>query len=99
MEHRVKRRKVEYFPTVSKIEYEGPESTNPLAFKYYNADEVIMGRPMREWCRFAACWWQTFNGKMGTDPFSSQRTHLRSWDRDGLWRRTLSALMWLLSFL
>merc|ERR550537_1660978 len=72
----------EYFPGITKIKYEGPESTDPLAFKYYNADEVIMGKPMREWCRFAVCWWHTFNGQMGTDPFSGNRTHLRAWDKD-----------------
>ncbi len=39
----------EFFPGVGKIEYEGAESTNPLSFHYYNADEVIMGKPMKEW--------------------------------------------------
>lgn len=29
--------------------YEGPNSTNPLAFRYYNADELILGKPMKEW--------------------------------------------------
>jgi len=78
-----KRAKVdEHFTGIAKIKYEGPDSTNPLAFKYYNADEVIMGKSMREWCRFAVCWWHTFNGQMGTDPFSGTKTHLRPWDRD-----------------
>jgi len=72
----------EFFPTVKKIQYEGPESTNPLAFKHYKADEVVMGKPMKEWCRFAVSWWHTFNGQMGTDPFSGTRTHLRPWDVD-----------------
>jgi hypothetical protein len=40
----------QFFPNVSKIAYEGPDSTNPLAFHYYNAEEVIMGKPMKEWC-------------------------------------------------
>ena len=39
----------EFFPGVSRIAYEGPDSLNPLAFHYYNADEVIMGKPMKEW--------------------------------------------------
>lgn len=39
----------EFFPGVGKIPYEGPDSKNPLAFHYYNADEVIMGKPMKEW--------------------------------------------------
>ena len=43
----------EFFPGVGKIAYEGNDSTNPLAFHYYNAEEVIMGKPMKEW--FAPC--------------------------------------------
>ena len=38
----------EYFENIGKIQYEGKESTNPLAFKYYNADEVICGKTMKE---------------------------------------------------
>eukprot|EP00759_Apiculatamorpha_spiralis_P031185 PhF_6_TR32946/c2_g1_i2/m.48464/K01805/xylA; xylose isomerase len=72
----------EYFPGISKIQYEGPASTNPLAFKSYNPNEVVMGKPMKEWLRYAVCWWHTFNGGMGRDPFSSDKTHLRSWDKD-----------------
>jgi xylose isomerase len=72
----------EFFPTVKRILYEGPESTNPLAFKQYNAEEIILGKPMKEWCRFAVAWWHTFNGQMGTDPFSGTRTHIRPWDTD-----------------
>merc|ERR1719197_2063045 len=37
---------------------------------------------MKEWCRFAACWWHTFNGGMGRDPFSMDKTHVRPWDKD-----------------
>jgi xylose isomerase len=72
----------EFFPTVKRILYEGPESTNPLAFKQYNAEEIILGKPMKEWCRFAVAWWHTFNGQMGTDPFSGTKTHIRPWDTD-----------------
>jgi len=78
-----KRQKMtEYFPGIGKIQYEGPSSTKKLAFKSYNADEVILGKPMREWCRFAVCWWHTFNGGMGRDPFSMDKTHIRPWDKD-----------------
>ena len=42
----------EFFPGVPRIEYEGPDSMNPLAFHYYNADEVIMGKPMKDWWAF-----------------------------------------------
>ena len=41
------------------IKYEGPDSLNPLAFKYYNKDEVILGKPMKDWLRFAVCYWHT----------------------------------------
>lgn len=39
----------EFFPGIPKIRFEGPDSTNPLAFRYYNASEEILGKPMREW--------------------------------------------------
>jgi xylose isomerase len=58
----------EFFPTVSKIKYEGPDSTNPLAFRHYNADEVVMGKTMAEHLRFAACYWHTFKN-LGSDQF------------------------------
>ena len=74
--------KPEYFPTVGKIAYEGPESTNPLAFKCYNPDEVIMGKTMKAWLRYAVCWWHSFNGGMGRDPFSFDKTQVRSCDKD-----------------
>jgi xylose isomerase len=56
------------FPEVSKIPYEGPDSKNPLAFRHYNPDEPVEGKPMREHLRFAVCYWHTFRG-MGGDPF------------------------------
>ena len=43
----------EFYPGIGNIKYEGPDSKNPLAFKHYNADEVIMGKTMREHCRFS----------------------------------------------
>ncbi|EIE22260.1 xylose isomerase [Coccomyxa subellipsoidea C-169] len=60
----------EFFPGVGKIPYEGPDSTNPMAFHYYNADEVIMGKPMKEWLRFSVAFWHTMRGD-GADPFGS----------------------------
>ena len=41
-----------FFPEVSKIRYEGPDSKNPLAFRHYSADEVVAGKPMKEHLRF-----------------------------------------------
>lgn len=63
----------EFFKNISKIQYEGPKSTNPLAFKYYNPDEVICGKPMREQLKFALSWWHTMGGD-GTDMFGCGTT-------------------------
>jgi xylose isomerase len=57
-----------FFPEVSTIRYEGPDSKNPLAFRHYHADEVVDGKPMKEHLRFSVVWWHTFRG-MGGDPF------------------------------
>jgi len=57
-----------YFPGVKKIKYEGPDSENPLAFKYYNAKEKIMDKTMEEHLRFSVCYWHSFKN-LGRDPF------------------------------
>jgi len=66
------------FPKISKVRYEGPKSRNPIAFKHYNADEVVEGKTMREHLRFAVVYWHTFRGT-GSDPFGAG-TMLRPWD-------------------
>ena len=66
------------FPNISKIKFEGPKSKNPLAFKHYNASEVVAGKTMREHMRFAVVYWHTFRGT-GSDPFGAG-TMLRPWD-------------------
>ncbi|MBQ3781390.1 MAG: xylose isomerase, partial [Bacteroidaceae bacterium] len=43
----------EFFPEIKKIQFEGKASKNPLAFHYYDAEKVIMGRKMKDWLRFA----------------------------------------------
>ncbi len=58
----------EYFPNVNKIVYEGPESANPLAFKFYNEDRIVAGKSMYEHFRFSVAYWHTFCGT-GGDPF------------------------------
>ena len=58
----------EFYPTIGKIPYEGKDSKTPLAFKYYNPDEIIDGKPMREHLKFALSWWHTMGGD-GTDMF------------------------------
>ncbi|WCJ59466.1 xylose isomerase [Fontisphaera persica] len=66
------------FPQIKKIEYEGPKSKNPLAFKYYNPDEVVEGKTMKEHLRFSVVYWHTFRGR-GVDPFGAG-TMIRPWD-------------------
>lgn len=68
----------EYFPKVPNIIYEGESSTNPLSFRFYNPEEEIMGKKMKDWLRFSVCYWHTFRGK-GSDPFGSPTIH-RSFD-------------------
>lgn len=51
-----------YFPDVPTIPFEGPDSRNPLAFRYYNPDEMIEGQSMRDLLRFSVCYWHTFRG-------------------------------------
>lgn len=67
----------EFFKEIGKIPYEGKASTNPLAFKYYNPDEIIDGKPMREHLKFALSWWHTMGGD-GTDMFGCGTTD-KSW--------------------
>ena len=49
----------EFFPEIGKIKFEGKDSKNPMAFHYYDAEKVIMGKPMKDWVRFAMAWWHT----------------------------------------
>src|SRR5580698_6684993 len=66
------------FPKVTKIRYEGPRSKNPLAFKHYNAGELIEGRTMQDWLRFSVVYWHTFRNRL-SDPFGAG-TAIRPWD-------------------
>lgn len=72
-----------YFNSVEKVNYEGKDSKNPFAFKYYNPDEVIKGKPMREHLKFALSWWHTMCGD-GTDMFGVG-TADKSWDGTNAW--------------
>lgn len=67
----------EYFKGVNKIAYEGPESDNPLAFRYYDENRVVAGKTMKEFLKFATCYWHTFCGT-GIDPFGPGTAH-RPW--------------------
>ena len=50
-------KKMEYFPFVKQVQYKGPSSTEPFAFKYYDANRIVCGKPMKEWMPFAMAWW------------------------------------------
>ena len=58
----------EFFPGIGKIQFEGKESKNPMAFRYYDAEKVVMGKPMKEWLKFAMAWWHTLCAE-GADQF------------------------------
>ncbi len=55
----------EYFPQIGKIKFEGTESHNPMAYRYYDADRVVLGKPMKEWLKFAMAWWHTLCAEGG----------------------------------
>jgi xylose isomerase len=66
------------FAEVKKIPFEGPKSKNALAFRHYNPDEVVEGKPMKEHLRFSVAYWHTFRGT-GSDPFGPG-TMQRPWE-------------------
>ncbi|KTT63230.1 xylose isomerase [Pseudomonas oryzihabitans] len=70
-----------YFPNVEKVRYAGPDSDSPLAFRHYDADRLVMGKPMREHLRMAVCYWHTFVWP-GSDVFG-QGTFQRPWHAAG----------------
>ena len=57
-----------YFKGINKIQFEGKESKNPMAFRYYDENKVVAGKTMKEHLRFAVAYWHTFCGE-GGDPF------------------------------
>jgi xylose isomerase len=68
----------EYFKGIGKISYEGPQTDNPLAFRWYDENKVVAGKTMKEHLRFAIAYWHTFCGT-GLDPFGGQ-TLFFPWD-------------------
>ena len=67
-----------FFPKIKKIKYEGPDSKNPLSFKWYNEDEIVAGKTMKEHLRFSVVYWHTFRNPL-SDPFGVG-TAFRPWD-------------------
>ena len=78
-----------FFGDIAKIQYEGPDSTNPLAFRHYNPDEIVMGKRMEDHLRFAVAYWHTFVWP-GGDPFGGQ-TFERPWFEDSMQAAKLKA--------
>lgn len=71
-----------HFPSVEgKIPFEGPKSRNPLAFKYYEPERDVLGKPMKDWLRFAVAYWHTWRGN-GADIFGLDGTMRREWEGD-----------------
>ena len=58
----------EFFPGIGKIQFEGKESKNPMAFRYYDANKVVLGKTMAEWLKFSMAWWHTLCAE-GADQF------------------------------
>lgn len=69
----------EYFKGINKIQFEGKESNNPLAFKYYNPEQIVAGKTMKEWFKFSVAYWHTFCGQ-GSDPFGPGTQNFE-WDK------------------
>ncbi len=67
-----------YFPQIAQIPFEGTSSKNPMAFHYYEADKVVLGKKMKDWLKFALAWWHTL-GQASSDQFGGQTRHY-AWD-------------------
>jgi xylose isomerase len=70
----------EYFKGIGKIAYEGIESDNPLAYRWYDENKIVAGKTMKEFLRFACAYWHSFCGS-GADPFG-EPTHIFGWNEN-----------------
>ena len=68
----------EFFKQIGQIKYEGLQSDNPLAFRWYDANRIISGKSMKDHLRFACAYWHSFVGN-GADPFG-EPTHIHPWN-------------------
>jgi xylose isomerase len=66
----------EYFKGIGKIPYEGKDSKNPLAFKWYDENKIVNGKTMKEYFRFAVAYWHTLCAE-GNDQFAAQQWTMR----------------------
>ena len=69
---------IEYFKGIPQIKFEGPETDNDLAFRWYDENKIVAGKSMKDHFRFASAYWHSFSGN-GSDPFG-EPTHLFPWD-------------------
>lgn len=69
----------EFFAGIGQIQYEGLDSDNPFAFRWYDANRIVRGKSMAEHLKFACAYWHSFNGN-GADPFGGA-THIFPWDQ------------------
>jgi xylose isomerase len=69
----------EFFKGINQIQFEGQQSDNPLAFRWYDANKTVAGKTMTEHFKFACAYWHSFNGN-GSDPFGGA-THIFPWDK------------------
>ena len=74
------------FPEISKIQFEGPGSKNPLAFRFYDENEIVEGKTMKEQLRFSVAYWHTMRG-------SGEAIVFQNW---GWWVPAVSVVVWLL---
>src|SRR5688572_10344859 len=74
----IREAKKEYFKSIPVIKYEGPETDNPLAFRWYDETKVVAGKTMKEYLRFSLAYWHSLCGT-GADPFG-EPTHLFPWN-------------------
>ena len=66
----------EFFPGIEKIKFEGKDSKNPMAFRYYDAEKVINGKKMKDWLRFSMAWWHTLCAEAVTNSVAEQNNSL-----------------------
>ncbi len=72
----------DYFQDIAPIQYEGPQSSNPLAYRWYQPERLVMGKPMKDQMRLAVCYWHNFRWN-GFDPFGYDGTLQRPWQKLG----------------
>ena len=69
----------EFFKNIGQIKFEGRDTDNAFAYRWYDEDKIVGGKPMKEWLRFACAYWHSFCGS-GADPFG-EPTHLFAWNQ------------------